>query len=131
MKTLLILLLLSVPACENGGAPTEPIMEKAPPPAATAPAPLPMTDVAAPKPGEPPERPTPTLQALEDAGASTGKGLQPNGCLAGYTDLGACCVPPRDPGDCDCRKGALCARNCTYDSNHVANVAVFCTDGGV
>jgi len=123
-----ILALLFVTACNSDPAagvimkpePSEP----APPSDAGAPAP-----VAAPHAPEPklPASPPPTEEAPPESKGN----IQPNGCFPDYRDLGACCAPPIDPGDCDCKTGHLCARSCKYDSNGVANVAVFCVDGGV
>ncbi len=125
MKTFLIILLLTIPACQNAGAAPE-VTWKAtlvtqesvdsPPVAAL--------------PDEPEDAPeAANLLAAADAGADNHK-VQANGCFAGYRDLGACCAPPLAPGKCDCREGKLCAKSCEY-VNGVANVEVFCADGGI
>jgi hypothetical protein len=73
----------------------------------------------------------PAAPPTEEAPPPNHGQLLPNGCHEGDRDLGACCAPQIDPGDCDCRTGNLCTRSCKYDSNHESVVAVYCVDGGV
>jgi hypothetical protein len=120
-----ILALLLVTACE--GSPPDAPYELKPEPAAPsdAGAPEPVVAPHAPEPSRP--APVATEQAPFEPMFPP---VQPNGCFDGYRDLGCACAPPIDPGDCDCKTGHLCARSCKRDGDGVANVAVFCLDGG-
>jgi len=140
MKTILILLLLSIPACNQATGATDvqwkpesvasdtPVAQSA---QHTEAYPR-IVDSPAPKPGELPAPSVAEALPLEsppDAGIPQGK-LLSNGCHEGYRDLGACCAPDLDPGDCNCKTHDLCARSCKYVDG-VANVDVYCVDGGV
>jgi len=94
----------------------------------------------------PDPEPTPAATAVQslpeapDAGSSVPPPVfipehhEVSGNPVQYLDAGACLLPVREQGECDCRpkhRGAVCADECHHDNSGELIVHAFCIDGGV